>query len=297
MTKDPKNDSQELEAYRKKMVGLAYRMVGTVDAAEDIVQDALVKWLKAERGMIASPIAWLSRVTTRLALDYLKSARVSREAYVGPWLPEPYVEPSETPESILEIDESVSMALLALLEKLEPVERAAFILHDVFRYRHAEIAQVLGQTTINSRQLVSRARKKIKSEKISRKTDPDEWLKLTEAFLGAVKNGNMDELHSILSPQVALYADGGGKAAAASRPIHGIDPVTEFILSVIYPTITKTESRLSIVRYNGGPGIVATIDGKIVTAYNVQIVEGKIANIYAIRNPDKLARMQEMDLR
>lgn len=278
----------EIETYRKKLVGLAYRMVGSVEAAEDIAQDALLKFFATNQESIRSPIAWLYKVTVRLAMDYLKSAKVSREEYIGPWLPEPFVH-NDSPN----VDESISVALMIVLERLTPAERAAYILHDIFSYKHSEIAKIIDMTSINSRQLVSRSRKKIKSNKIKYKSDPKEYSELISAFFAAVKIGDIERLQSVLSTQVVFHADGGGKATAARKIIEGASDVAKFVMNVLSNQFGKETNNMQIMEkwFNGSPGIIIMEQGKTVTAFNFLVVKKKITAIYAVRNPDKLKQL------
>jgi len=290
MAINEKLENGKLETYRRKMVGLAYRMIGTLDEAEDIAQEALLKWVNSNQAEIQSPLAWLSKVTTRLALDYLKSAKVLRESYVGPWLPEPFIQDEKAPDFIYELDESISIALLVILERLAPLERAAYILHDIFKYKHTEIAKIINQTPANSRQLVSRTRKKIKNTRAKYNSHPQEQRELIKAFFDAIKQGNISQLHSVLSNHVKFYADGGGKAVAAKEIIISSNNVVAFILEKLYPPLKINEVRMNPVWFNGSPGVLMVLKGKPITAFSFLLEKQKIMAIYAIRNPDKLAR-------
>ncbi|GMT50237.1 MAG: RNA polymerase sigma factor SigJ [bacterium] len=283
-------ESRELEQYRRLMIGLAYRIVGSVAEAEDIVQEAFIKWIHVDKDTIQSPKSWLFTVTTRLALDYLKSAKVKREFYIGPWLPEPYIHDNRSPDSIYEIDESISMALMVVLERLTLLERGSYILHDIFKFQYTEIADILNQSIVNCRQLVSRARKRIKINKSSYSPNQQEYLELTHAFFDALKNGDMDRLIAVLSDKVTLHADGGGKVTAAEDIINGVQEVAAFLMKKISRPLNGKGADVKGIWFNGSPGVVLSFKLRPVTAFNFQIESNKIIKIHAVRNPDKLTR-------
>ncbi len=287
---DSVTESQEIEKYRSLMVGLAYRLVGSVVEAEDIVQEAFIKWLHTDKNTIRSLKSWLYTVTTRLALDYLKSAKVKRESYIGPWLPEPYIHDSRSPDSLYEMDESISMALLVVLERLTLLERGAYILHDIFNFNYVGIAEILNQSIENCRQLVSRARKKIKTTKSPYSPNQEEYLELTDAFFQAIKKGDMDQLIAVLSDKVTFHADGGGKAVAADDILSGTQEVAEFLMKKISRPLNGKGATLKNVWFNGSPGVVLAFKSRAVTAFNFVIEDNKILKIHAMRNPDKLSR-------
>src|SRR5712675_2940782 len=212
--------------YRSLLFSIAYRMVGTVADSEDMLQDAFIRWQQAPRDEIRSPKAFLVTVVSRLCINHLQSARVQRETYVGEWLPEPLVtEPGSDASGILQMDESVSMALLLLLERLTPTERAVFLLHEVFDYTHAEIAAALNLSEANCRQLLRRAQQHVRLERPRFTAPSQEHMELLERFYQAAGSGDMDRLISLLSSDVVLHTDGGGKAAALVLPIYGPDRV------------------------------------------------------------------------
>jgi RNA polymerase sigma-70 factor (ECF subfamily) len=242
----------ELEALRRRGFGVAYRMLGSVSEAEDVAQEALLRLTREERP-IDEPAAWITTVATRLSINVLKSARVSRESYVGPWLPEPLVEdPAPGPASRAELADSLSLALLVLLERLTPVERAAYLLREVFGYEYAEIAGIIERTEVNSRQLVTRARKHIEASRP--RFDPDEAARdaLLERFLAAAEEGDMDALEELLAKDAVLYADGGGKAMAAPEPLVGAALIARFMAAAVRRALRELEIRP--VRVNGQPG-------------------------------------------
>jgi RNA polymerase sigma-70 factor (ECF subfamily) len=246
----------DLEALRRHGFGVAYRMLGSVSEAEDIAQEALLR-LTRQEDTIDEPAAWMTTVVTRLSINVLRSARARRESYVGPWLPEPLVEdPAPGPASRAELADSLSLAMLVLLERLNPVERAAYLLREVFGYDYAQIAGIIESTEVNSRQLVTRARKHIEASRP--RFDPDEAARdaLLERFLLAAEEGDLEALEELLAKDAVLYADGGGKAMAAPRPLVGATLIARFMAAVaqVRPGSVAFESRR--VRVNGQPGRV-----------------------------------------
>ena len=244
---------RELEALRRHGFGVAYRMLGSVSEAEDVAQEALLR-LTRQEGPIDEPAAWITTVVTRLSINVLKSARTRRESYVGPWLPEPLVEdPAPGPASRAELADSLSLALLVLLERLTPVERAAYLLREVFGYEYAEIAAIIEQTEVNSRQLVTRARKHLEASRP--RFDADEAARdaLLERFLAAAEEGDLEALEELLAKDAVLYADSGGKAMAPQEPLVGAQLIARFMAAVAQARPSgELESRR--VRVNGQPG-------------------------------------------
>ena len=245
---------RELDALRRHGFGVAYRMLGSVSEAEDVTQEALLR-LTRQEGPIDEPAAWITTVVTRLSINVLRSARARRESYVGPWLPEPLVEdPAPDPASRAELADSLSLAMLVLLERLTPVERAAYLLREVFGYAYAEIGDVIEQTEVNSRQLVARARKHLEANRP--RFDPDEAARdaLLERFLAAAEEGDLEALEELLAKDAVLYADSGGKAMAPREPLFGAALIARFMAAVAQarPPSDALESRR--VRVNGQPG-------------------------------------------
>jgi RNA polymerase sigma-70 factor, ECF subfamily len=254
MSADAPIGDRELEALRQHGFGVAYRMLGSVSEAEDVAQEALLR-LTREEDQIDVPAAWMTTVATRLSINVLKSARARRESYVGPWLPEPLVEdPAPGPASRAELADSLSLALLVLLERLTPVERAAYLLREVFGYEYAQIGDVIERTEVNSRQLVTRARKHLEANRP--RFDADEAARdaLLERFLAAAEEGDLEALEELLAKDAVLYADSGGKAMAPREPIFGGALIARFMAAVAQarPPSGKLESRR--VRVNGQPG-------------------------------------------
>lgn len=276
----------EFEAHRDLLMGVAYRMLGSVSDAEDVVQDAWLRWREARD--VETPRGWLVRVVSRLCLDRLKSARVRREQYFGTWLPEPLVEGfAESPARGAEVDESVSIALMLVLEKLSPTERAGFLLHEVFGYDFAEIAGILEKTEPACRKLVSRARERVRAERPRFAASRAEHEELLQRFLGACRGGEIAPLMDLFGEGVALYSDGGGKAAAVPKVLTEREVIAKFFIGVVR-NLAATGFELRSTRFNGAPGVLFLVDGVIVTALSLDVCEGKIAAIYGHRNPDKL---------
>jgi RNA polymerase sigma-70 factor (ECF subfamily) len=286
------------ELHRRRLTGLAYRMLGTLSEAEDIVQEAYLRWHAAERGRVDNPRAYLSRTVARLCLDHLKSARVRRETYVGPWLPEPIVdETALAPDTASELADDLSLALMMALERLSPLERAAFLLHDVFEMEFGDIAKVLERSESACRQLAARGRSHVHDARPRFRVPQDEVARIAEAFQRAVVSGDATRFAEVLAADAILYSDGGGKRAAALNPIYGRDKIVRFFEGVtrgggLMPAAVQQ------VRVNGLPGFVTVDrDGNIDTVVTIDIRDGQIAAIYAVRNPDKLAHVSLSSLR
>ena len=270
---------------RPGLVRVAYRMLGSIADAEDVVQDAFLRWLDVDRDAVREPGAFLRRVVTRLCLDRLKSVRRGRETYVGPWLPEPVVESVED-----EIDD-VTLPLLMALERLSPLERAAFLLHDVFGVSFEEIAETIGREPTTCRQLASRARTHVRAARPRFHMPKERGLEIAAAFFAASRSGDMQQLRSLLAADVTAYADGGGKTPAAMQPIVGLEAVMQVHASLVR---IFAEKMSRIVRYgfiNGLPGFVTIEQGDILQTTALEIEDGKIVGIYVMRNPDKLRHL------
>jgi len=264
---------------RPKLMRVAYRMLGSVSDAEDIVQEAFIRWMKADRSEVREPEAFLRRTVTRLCLDQLKSARHQRETYVGPWLPDPLVEDEE--------GEDVTLPLMLALERLSPLERAAFLLHDVFGLGFEEVAETIQRDPATCRQLAARARTHVREARPRFQMEKQRGLALAEAFFVASRSGDMNALGALLAADVSLHADGGGKRPAATEPVLGFDAFVK-----LYERFPKNVSKLVRVGFiNGLPGFISLEgDGEIQTTA-VEIEAGKIAAIYVVRNPDKLKHL------
>ena len=288
---DNSNRLAAFEQHRGLLFSIAYRMLGSVADAEDTVQDAFIRWQRASELDIRSPKAFLVTIVSRLCINQLQSARVQRESYVGEWLPEPLVtEPGSNASEILQVDESVSMALLLLLERLTPVERAVFLLHEVFDYTHIEIAAALNLSEANCRQLLRRAQQHVRLARPRFKAPTREHVELLERFYQAAGSGDMDHLISLLSSDVVMHTDGGGKAAALVLPIYGPDKVARAAVYGLRRLMSLNVLQ-RIVEVNGQPGIVSYQDGRPQSVFTVEARDGRIQAIYIVTNPEKISRL------
>ncbi len=283
----------EWEAVRRQGFGVAYRMLGSVSEAEDVVQEALLRMSRANE-QIEEPEAWITTVATRLSIDTLRLARVRRETYIGPWLPEPLVEDRSTePSAQVEAEDSISQAFLVMLERLSPVERAAFLLREVFEYDYSRIAQIVGRSEENCRQIVTRARKHLESEEV--RFDPDESRReeLLERFIAAAEEGDTETLEEVLAEDAVLYSDGGGVVSAARKPLYGAGRIAKAVAAIAN---TRRERGMQGVnewaRVNGQPGrVLRTTAGEIEDVLSIDVVDGRIQTVRVVRNPDKLAHV------
>ena len=268
---------------RPTLMRVAYRMLGSVADAEDVVQEAFIRWMRADRSEVREPAAFLRRTVTRLCLDQLKSARRRRETYVGPWLPDPVVEEDEV--------EDVTLPMMLVLERLSPLERAAFLLHDVFGLGFEEVAAAIQREPAACRQLAARARTHVRQARPRFKVEKQRGLELAEAFFAASRSGDMKELGAMLTADVSAHADGGGKRPAATEVVLGFDAVMQQYERVA-AWLQKNGSTLVRVGFvNGLPGFVTLeADGELQTTA-LDIEDGKIAAIYVMRNPDKLRHL------
>jgi RNA polymerase sigma-70 factor (ECF subfamily) len=268
---------------RPKLMRVAYRMLGSVADAEDMVQEAFIRWMGADRRAVREPEAFLRRTVTRLCLDQLKSARRLRETYIGPWLPDPVVEEEEK--------EDVTLPLMLALERLSPLERAAFLLHDVFGLEFEEVAATIGRDPAACRQLAARARTHVREARPRFPVEKQRGLELAEAFFAASRSGDMKTLGAMLAADVSVHADGGGKRPAAMKPIIGFDAVMQ-VHERLAALFRENGSKLVRVGFvNGLPGFITLeADGELQTTA-LEIEDGKIAAIYVVRNPDKLKHL------
>jgi len=272
------------EQRRPAMTGLAYRMLGSRAEAEDVVQDAWLRWRKVDVAEVEEPGAYLNRVVARLSLDRLKSARARREVYVGEWLPEPVVEPDFEAGG----DADLSVAFLLALERLTPLERAAFLLHDVFDTPFAEVAAALGRTETACRQLASRAREHVRRDRPRYAPSIDEERRLTTAFLRAVMTGDEVALRDLLAEDVVMHADGGGVVSANLNPVKGLAKAIALITGVQRKWPPPEGTAVRLARINGQPGLVLAADGVVFQTVGLEIEGGRIAAVYTVRNPEKL---------
>jgi RNA polymerase sigma-70 factor (ECF subfamily) len=276
------------------LFSVAYRMVGSVSEAEDLVQEAFVRLQRATAAgtTVDDAKAFLVTVTTRLAIDHLRSARVRREAYVGPWLPEPLVgEAGPEPGEMVEMAESLSMAFLLLLETLSPVERAVFLLREVFGYPYDEIAAIVGKSEANCRQILTRARQHVRTGRPRFEAPAEDRDALSREFLAACDRGDLDGLVRLLADDVVFHGDGGGRVAAAPRPVHGRDQVGR-LLGGLLRQAERRRLRIRAAIVNGQPGaVVVDRAGGPVTVVALEIAGGAVAGIYSVANPDKLRHL------
>jgi RNA polymerase sigma-70 factor, ECF subfamily len=281
-----KNLTEEFERLRPRLFGLAYRMIGVRADAEDIVQDAYVRWHNVDRDTIDNAEAWLVTTTTRLALDRLRRLKTEREAYVGPWLPEPIVSAAEMPDRDLELAADLSIAMMTLLETLAPEERAAFLLHDVFDVDYAQIASILDRSEAACRQVIHRARERVRGSRRRFESTTEAKRALIEQFKEATMAADEAALLALFTPDVVWTADGGGKTAASPRPLHGIDRIVALVLGIRRKWLAN--SVLEVTTVNGEPGLLVR-DGDTVTAIMAfDVDQGRIASVYAVVNPEKL---------
>jgi RNA polymerase sigma-70 factor (ECF subfamily) len=274
------------------MFAVAYRMLGTIADAEDAVQDAWLRWSAAHREQVADQRAYLARIVVNTALNRLRAARARREAYVGPWLPEPLLtETGPDPAARAELAESVSMAMLVVLESLTPDERAVFVLREVFGFSHAEIGATLDRPDAAVRQLAHRAREHVQARRPRFDVDWNQQREVTERFLAAAAGGDIDGLVAVLAPQVTLLTDGGGKTRAALRPIAGPAKVARFIAGIAtrpYLGIETSAVSLDAAEINGAPGTLISAGGQPIAVLTMAVVDGRITAIQLLVNPDKL---------
>jgi RNA polymerase sigma-70 factor, ECF subfamily len=284
------------DRHRRLLFTVAYEMLGSVADAEDVVQDAWLRWSADDRGDVLDPRAFLVRITTRLALDRLRAARVKRESYVGPWLPEPLLTggradpagPSDPAESA-ELGEAVSLAVLVVLETLSPVERAVFVLREVFGLPFSEVAAALDRSETAVRQLGHRAREHVKARRPRFDTDPRSAREVTDRFLAASAGGDIEALVAAMAPGVVLYSDGGGKVRAALRPIVGPGHVARFMAGIAAVGNADPAMRVVTAEFNGAPGLLAWRGDEPFLAAQLVLVDGLIEQVLIVRNPDKLA--------
>lgn len=269
---------------RPLLTRVAYRMLGSVADAEDVVQDAFLRWLGTDRSAVREPAAFLRRTVTRLCLDQLKSARARRENYIGPWLPDPLVDEED--------DDDVTLPLMLALERLSPLERAAFLLHDVFGVGFGEVAATIGRDAAATRQLAARARAHVRDARPRYKLEKEQGIEIANAFFAASRSGDMGALGKLLAADVGVWSDGGGKRPAAVVPVLGFDLVMKVhrSLAVLFGKYGSTLLRTGTI--NGLPGFVTReSDGELQTTA-LEIRDGKIAAIYVMRNPDKLRHVR-----
>jgi RNA polymerase sigma-70 factor, ECF subfamily len=296
MKSDP---SATFEPHRRRLLGLAYRMLGSMAEAEDAVQEAYLRWHDTDRSRVDEPRAFLMTTTTRICLDVLKSARMKREEYVGPWLPDPVTDTTSlAPDAQTELAEDLSVALLLALDRLSPLERAAFLLHDVFDYSFSQVAAALGRSEAACRQLASRARAHVRDARLNGLTSPPgpartvnpKHADLVSAFISASRSGDLETLTRMLASDARLVTDGGGKVAAALNVIEGADRVAAFLAGVVRKGWTDDIS-VRPQTINGLPGLLLIGPNGFVQTTAFEFDDDVVTAIYVVRNPDKLKHL------
>lgn len=283
--RDPHTERFETE--RRRLTGLAYRMLGSLGDAEDVVQDAWLRWRGAAGQQIERPAAWLTRTVSRLCIDRARRLKARREDYVGPWLPEPIV--VEQPDDMarrFETAEAVSLALLRVLETLTPMERAAFLLHDVFDADYGEVAAALRTSPVNARQLASRARRRLAEARPRFTASEDDRRRLVERFARTVETGDLEGLAGLLSEEAVLWSDGGGLAKAARNPIRGPDRIARFLLGLAAKRPEGFTLAPAVV--NGEPGFLGRLHGRPFLVMGFRVSGDRLAEIMVVLNPEKL---------
>jgi RNA polymerase sigma-70 factor (ECF subfamily) len=291
MSSNKPHEGDPMAPYRGRLLGLAYRMLGSRSDAEDVVQDAYLRFAGARE--VQNPEAFLVTVVTRLCLDRLRSAKAQREIYVGPWLPEPVVDAEGlSPDAATEFADDLSFALLLALDRLSPLERAAFLLHDVFDIQFAEVAQMIDRTEVACRQLATRARRAVREARPAPPAPPDNHARLLSAFGEAVVSGDVSRLAGMLREDAIALTDGGGRKTAALNPIKGADKIARFFVSLAAKN-TDRNVRIEPTVINGILGALIYIDGKVDHSVSMAIDGERIAAIYIVRNPDKLRHVPD----
>src|SRR5436190_988720 len=289
MSSNRPHDGDPLAPHRGRLLGLAYRMLGSRSDAEDIVQDAYLRFAGVPD--VQNPEAFLVTIVTRLCLDRLKSAKAQREVYVGPWLPEPVCDAEGlSPDAATELADDLSFALLLALDRLSPMERAAFLLHDVFDTPFSEIAAMLDRTEASCRQLASRARRAVRDERPPPAATPDSHARLLQAFGEAVASGNVARLAELLRADAVALTDGGGRKTAAGKPVDGADKIARFFIGLAAKNAGH-DIRIEPAMINGAVGALLYLDGELDHTMSMAISGEKIAAIYIVRNPDKLRHL------
>ncbi|QJS99092.1 RNA polymerase sigma-70 factor [Streptomyces asoensis] len=282
----PDTQPDPFTEHRRLLFATAYRMLGSVADAEDLLQDAWLTWSGVDRSQVGNPRAYLVRAVTNLAINRLTSARATRESYVGPWLPEPWLTTPDIAEEA-ELADSVSMAMLVVLETLGPVERAVFLLREVFGYSHAEIAQTLDRPEATIRQIAHRARSHVQARRSRFDTDAAARQQVTERFMAACAGGDLNAVMALLAPDVAAWSDGGGKVTAALRPLHGPDAVARWMLGVLAkPRLHGVAMESADI--NGEQSVLFTLHGQPIGTLCFDLVDGRLQHLRLQANPDKL---------
>jgi RNA polymerase sigma-70 factor (ECF subfamily) len=286
--------AESFNRYRSVLFSIAYRMLGSVADAEDILQEAFIRWQRTDPSEVQSTRAFLVTIVSRLCINYLQSARVQREEYIGQWLPEPVMTDPD-PFSMVRVDESLSLAFLVLLERLTPQERAVLLLRDVFDYDYAEIARTIGKDEANCRQILRRAREHITEMRPRFQASYEQKEQLLAQFREAALTGNLDGLLALLADNAVLHSDGGGKAPALPNLVHGAQNVARAIVGATAKLVPPNQTTQS-AQINSEPGLVTYVNGRPFAVLTLEIVEGRVQAVYIVTNPEKLAHISSLRL-
>lgn len=279
------------QEHRSLLFGIAYRMLGSVSEAEDMVQETFLRWQRQDVSEIKSAKAWLTSAITRLCIDQLRSARKRREEYVGVWLPEPLVEtPDERADKTASLSDSLSTAFLVLLETLTPAERAVFLLREVFEYDYSEIGRIIDKNEANCRQMVRRAKEHLAEGKSRFHAVPSHHERLVQQFMETCRQGDTTGLLSLLNEDAVMYSDGGGKVPAAPQPVIGAAKVARFLIGV--GKLIRADEEFRFAMINSAPGILRYQHGRLIQTTALDVVDGRITAIYVVRNPEKLQHVK-----
>lgn len=290
MTEQP---AYQFDEWRRYLTGVAYRMLGSVTEAEDVVQDAYLRWHDADHLSVSDVRAYLTTVTSRLCLDRLRSAHRQRETYVGPWLPEPLLEAPDTSADAEALASDVSFALMLALERLSPLERAAFLLHDVFGLDFGQVAASLNRSEASCRQLASRARKRVQAERPRYHVTAGEHSQLTDRFFDAARSGDVSTLKVLLTENATLHTDGGGKRIAARRLIFGADKIARFFEGLARKAASSRPRWVKPVIVNGRPGWLTIEQDGLPQVTTLDVADNRVQALYIVRNPDKLRHLAD----
>ncbi|NJL78531.1 MAG: RNA polymerase sigma-70 factor [Richelia sp. RM2_1_2] len=287
------NQQKIFNQYRPRLQAIAYRMLGTIGDAEDMVQETFIKWLSVSVEEIQSPQAYLTTIVTRLCIDYLRSSKVRHEQYVGVWLPEPIVSHfSNEPSELVELADSLAMAFLVILERLSPVERAVFLLREVFEYDYDEISRHVGKNGANCRQIFRRAKQHIEVNRSRFDTSLSQQEQLTRKFIEACEQGDLPGLIDLLAADITLWSDGGGKVQSLLKPMQGGTKVARFLIALRRSKLIPNYDS-ELVRVNGQIGIIYSLKGSVQNVVTFEFIACRIRSIYFVRNPDKLRRISD----
>lgn len=282
-------------AQRPRLIGLAYRLLGSVVDAEDVVQEAWVRWNRVDHDALVSPGAWLTTVVSRLGIDRLRARQRDQSAYVGPWLPEPLISSDDDPAAAAELSDSLTTAFLVLLERLSPNERLVLLLADVFQQPFATVAEVIGKSEDATRQLAVRARRKVRTteEAVRRPSDRAEQLAIARDFVSAVAAGDQERVCALLTADSVMVSDGGANRHAARRPVVGPQRIARFLINIARRFAAVTDHAVDIepTWINGAPGLILALDGQPYWVAAIDVREGKVDRFFVMLNPDKLTSL------